>query len=109
MGVHFTVTVDHDIRDTSLNTVRARFLPLQTILDELSDKGLPEHTAWRDISQSESARPYLFYTPGGFSLQIGPAVLRMHHYTHFSTFTETAARRDLLRRFSRQLARLFDQ
>jgi hypothetical protein len=109
MGVHFTVTVDHDVRDTSLDAVRNRFAPLQPILDELSDKSLPEHATWRDVSEPGSAGPYLFYIPGGFTLQIGPAVMRLHHFTRFSTFIETAARRDLLRRFSRQLAHLFGQ
>jgi len=109
MGIHFTVTVDHTFRDTSLDAVRNRFKPLQPILDELSDKSLPEHSMWRDVSEPGSTRPYLFYTPGGFTLQMGPAVMRLHHFTRFSTFIEAAALRDLLRRFSKQLAQLFGQ
>jgi len=107
MGVHFTVTVDHDIHDTSLDAVRDRFASLQPMFDELSDKTRPEPGTWRDISEPGSPQPYLFYTPGGFSLQIGSTALRMHHFTRFSTFIDTAARRDLLRQFSQQLAQLF--
>lgn len=109
MGVRFTVTVDHDILDTSLDAVRGRFISLQPAFDELSGKAQQEPEAWRDVSEPGSARPYLFYTHGGFTLQIGPAALRMHHFTLFSTFVETTAQRDLLRRFSQQLARAFGQ
>jgi len=109
MGNHFTVTVDHDIRDTSLHTVSSHFAPLKPMFDELSDKLQLEQIPWRDASEPGSPRPYYFITPGGFSLQIGAAALRMHLFTRFSAFIETPSRRDALRRFSWQLARVCGQ
>jgi hypothetical protein len=107
MGVHFTVTVDHDLRDTSLDAVRERFQALQPYFDALSDQSLAEDTRWRDVSEPGTAPPNLFYTPGRFSLHIGPAALLMHHCTRFTTFIEVSADRKQLRLFSRKLAGLF--
>jgi hypothetical protein len=109
MGVHFKVLVDHNIRDTSLDAVRARFAPLMPIFEELRDRTEQEPAVWKEVSESGSVHPYLFYTPGGFTLNIGSAALALHHFTRFSTFIEAGTSQDLLRRFSRQLAQLFGQ
>ena len=106
MGVHFTVTVDHDIRDTALASVRERFRPLNPFFDELSTAEFPPDR-WRDLTEPGSESAKLFYTPGGFSLSIGTSALRMHHCTKFELFTQEPTVRAQLRHFSKELALLF--
>jgi hypothetical protein len=107
MGVHFTVTVDHDIHDTSLESVRDRFASLQPMFLEISVRSQQKPDSWRDITEPGRPHPDHFYAPAGFSVLIGPAALRFHHSTRFSTFIDSAAERDLMRQFSRQLAQIF--
>jgi hypothetical protein len=107
MGVHFTVTANHDLKETELEAIRTRFAPLSSTLASLAAQVDP--VQWRDASEAGSVRPYLFYTPGGFTLNVGPKALRFHHGTPFSAFVESGVAQQLLRRFSSQLAALFHQ
>ena len=74
MGVHFTVTANHDLKETELEAIRSRFTPLSPLLATLAAQTEP--VQWRDASEAGSARPYLFYAPGGFTLNVGPKALR---------------------------------
>ena len=107
MGVHFTVTANHDLKETELEAVRSRFAPLSSLLAALAAQADP--VQWRDASEAGSASPYLFYTPGGFTLNVGPKALRFHHRTPFAAFVQSGSAQDLLRRFGSQLAALFLQ
>jgi hypothetical protein len=109
MGVHFTVTVDHDIRDTHLDAVRSRFASLQPMFAQISASSKQELGEWRDVTEPGSSRPDHFHTPAGFSVLIGSAALTFHHGTRFSTFINDVAKRDSMRRFSRHVARIFAQ
>jgi hypothetical protein len=109
MGVHFTVTVDHDIRDNSLDAIRRRFSPLEPHFVEIASVFKVESERWRDVTVPGRPLPDHFYAPAGFSVQIGRAALRFHHCMRFSAFVKTSPEQDILRRFSRQLAFLFGQ
>jgi len=109
MGVHFTVTVDHDIHDTRLDAVRGHFASLQPMFAQISARSPQESGEWRDVTEPGRSRPDHFYAPAGFSVLIGPAALRFHHGTRFSTFIDAVAERDSLREFSRLLTRIFGQ
>lgn len=104
MGVHFTVTVDHDIADTSLDSIRDCFTPLQPIFAEIASKCRLEPTEWRDVTEKGRPRPDHFRAPSGFSMGIGHRALRFHHCIRFSAFIANSSEREILRRFSRQLA-----
>jgi len=109
MGVHFTVVVDHDLRDTRLEAVRACFQPLQACFDEISAYLDAGAARWQDVSKPGSVRSYHFYAPADSSVMIGAAALKFHHCIRFSAFIEDMAIRDLFRRFSLRLALLFGQ
>lgn len=109
MGVHFTVTVDHDIHDTSLKSIRSRFSSLQPIFNEISSTFQEQPDRWQDVTEPGWSPPDHFYAPAGFSLQVGSAALRFHHCTRFSAFIDDLAARELMRRFSKQLAYTFGQ
>ncbi|HVA51825.1 MAG TPA: hypothetical protein VNH11_36120 [Pirellulales bacterium] len=109
MGVHFTVTADHDLRDTSLDAVRGCFTPLEPLFLEISTRRQAGPDRWQNVTEPGNAQPNHFYAPAGFSVFIGPAALTFHHGTRFEMFIEAASERELLRRFSRHLASLFGQ
>jgi hypothetical protein len=109
MGVHFTVTVDHDIQDTSLDAVRRRFASLNPVFGEISSRSQQESHSWRDVTEPGRSRPDHFGAPAGFSVLIGPSALRFHHGTRFSAFIGCAAERDQMRRFAWRLAHIFGQ
>lgn len=109
MGVHFTVTVDHDLCDTALDAVRGRFAPLAPLFLELSNKWPGGSSRWQDITEPGNSPPNAFYAPAGFSVFIGPAALTFHHRTRFEMFIESASERELLRRFSRHLGYILHQ
>jgi hypothetical protein len=109
MGVHFTVTVDHDITDTSLESIRSRFVPLQSIFEEIASKYKLEPSAWQDTTESGRAYPDHFRAPSGFLMEIGHRTLRFHHCIRFSAFIDCTIDREILCRFSRRLARMLGQ
>lgn len=109
MGVHFTVTVDHNLGDTSLDAVCGHFAPLEPAFLEISARWPIGQNRWLDITEPGSAQPNLFYAPAGFSVQIGSAALNFHHGIRFEIFIDAARERELLRRFSRQLAHTLGQ
>jgi hypothetical protein len=109
MGVHFTVTVDHDITDTSLDAMRRRFTSLGPIFAEISSKYQLALTEWEDSTEKGRPSPDHFRAPSGFSLGIGHRSLRLHHFIRFSAFIDNSSEREILCRFSRQLARTLGQ
>lgn len=111
MGVHFTVIADHDIRDTSLDSIRGRFAKLNSAFEqvgtELSLEGRLESRGWKDMTEPGSQYPDHYSAPAGFSVLIGRSALKFHHNTRFSVFAEHGVAQTSLRRFSRDLVGLF--
>ncbi|HEY1787195.1 MAG TPA: hypothetical protein VGJ73_03525 [Verrucomicrobiae bacterium] len=100
MGVDITMTVPHNVADVSVEIVAAKFRPLGDLFDELQGRYPDSYRTWRDVSDPEYGRPYLFYAPAGFTLSFGPRLLRIHHVTRFRSFCVEDDLRQLLRRFT---------
>src|SRR5262245_42928994 len=71
MGVHFTVTVNHDFTDTQLPLVRDRFASLQPRVAEISLRSQQALGEWRDVTEPGRPRPDHFYAPAGFPCSSG--------------------------------------
>lgn len=78
MGIDINITVPHGIADVSISTVTTTFRPLDDLFGEISRHYSQwfrfKHSteAWRDVSEADYGRPYLFHAPAGFTFSFGP-------------------------------------
>lgn len=114
MGLDIHITVSHNVTNVSLPVVMAKFRPLDGLFGEISQyysqwyQFKSPSEAWRDVSDPDYGRPYLFHAPAGFTFSFGPRALSISPVTRFHHFCVESDTRQLFRRFTHRILGLMD-
>ena len=112
MGLDIQIAVSHNVTGVSLGAVIDTFRPLAESFSEISHyysewyRFKPASESWRDVSDPNFQRPYLFEGPAGFMFSFGPNVLSMHHLARFHSFCTEANVRQMIRGFAFKATKL---